>query len=218
MYDTLDLKELEKKAFRATYQDGLWDIYVGCVVLSMSVLAYADASEAYPFLRFGLFLAGLGISYLLFWAGKKYLTTPRLGQVKFGPHRQKRKSTLMIVLSGMLLLQVALLAGTIFLWRNPHIAASLGFTHSGDDLERLLVAITGALIIGLGTAIIAYFNDFGRGYYIAFILSLAVFSLIFFGQPIYLIAAGLLIIVPGVILFIRFMREHPLPPAGASHD
>ena len=218
MSDALDLKNIEKKAFRAAHQDGLWDIYIGGVVLSMSVLAYSTASEAFPLLRYGLFLAGLGLSYLIFWGGKKYLTAPRLGQVKFGPRRQKRKLTLMIVLAGIVLLQVLLLAGTIFLWANPESAARLGFSHTDPDLERLLVAVTGALIVGPSMTLIAYFNDFLRGYYIAFILSLAVFSLIWFGQPIYLIVAALLIIIPGVVLFVRFLREHPLPPAEFSHD
>jgi len=218
MIDSLDLKKLEKKAFRATHQDGIWDIYVGVVVLSMSVLAYSNASEAYPFLRYGLFLIGLGLSYLIFWGGKKYLTTPRLGQVKFGPYRQQRKRTMVIILSGIVLLQVILLAVTIYLWANPQSAASLGLSRTDRDFERLMVAMVGALIVGPSTAIIAYFNDFMRGYYIAFILSLAVFSLIWFGQPIFLIGAGLLILIPGIVLLVRFLRTYPLQPTGVRHD
>jgi hypothetical protein len=218
MLSALDLKELENKAFRATQQDGLWDIYIGCVVLSMSVLAYSNASEAFPLARFSLFLVGLGISYLIFWAGKKYLITPRLGQVKFGPRRQKRKRILAIVLSAMVLLQLILLGGTLLLVSNPQWTADLGFTRTGNDVERMVVAVIGALIVGCSTAIIAYFNDFMRGYYIAIIISLAVFSLIYFGEPIYLIVAALLISIPGVVLFIRFMREHPVPPSQINHD
>jgi hypothetical protein len=218
MSDSLDLKKIEQKAFRATHQDGLWDIYIGGVVLCMSVLAYSTASEAKPFLRFGLYLAGLAVFYLIRWGGKKYLTTPRLGQVKFGPHRQKRKLIMMSVLTGIVLLQVILLVGTILLWKNPQWATSLGLHTSNQDLERMVVAVIGALFVGPSMVLLAYFNDFLRGYYIAFIVSLAVFSLIWFGQPLYLIIAGLLIIIPGVILFVRFLHEHPLPPAEASHD
>jgi len=218
MFDPIDLNKLEQKAFSATHQDGLWDIYIGIVVLSMSFLAYQNASEAFPLLRFGLFIVGLGVAYLIRWGGKKYLISPRMGQVKFGPRRQRRKVTLMIILSGIVLMQLVLLAGTIFLSRNPQWASNLGFTHTGRDRERLLVAIIGALIVGPSTTLIAYFNDFLRGYYIAFILSLAVFSLIWFGQPIYLIIAALLIIVPGAILFVRFLCEHPLPPNEINHD
>jgi hypothetical protein len=217
MSDSLDLKNIEKKAFRATYQDGLWDIYLGGEVLCMSFLAYSTASEAKSFIRFGLFLAGLCVFYLIFWGGKKYLTTPRMGQVKFGPHRQKRKLIMMSVLAGIVFLQVILLVGTIHLWKNPQWATSLGLYTTNRDLERMVVAIIGVLFVGPSMILLAYFNDFLRGYYIAIIVSLAVFSLIWFDQPIYLVIAGLLIMIPGVVLFVRFLREHPLPPAEVSH-
>jgi hypothetical protein len=218
MSDLLDLKNIEQKAFRATHQDGLWDIYIGGVVLSMSVLAYSTASEAKPLLRFSLYLVGMAVFYIIFWGGKKYITAPRLGQVKFGPRRQKRKLIMASVLGGIVLLQVLLLVGTILLWRNPDWATRLGFHPSNRDLERMVVAIAGALFVGPSMLLISYFNDFLRGYYIAVIMSLAVFSLIWFGQPIYLIIAGLVIIIPGLVLFIRFLRKHPLPPTEARHD
>ena len=217
MNNILDLKSLEKKAFRTIHQDGLWDIYMGGVVMSMAVLAYSEASKAFPLVRFSIFLLGLGAAYLVFWAGKKYVTTPRLGQVKFGTQRQKRKRTLVLVLSGIVFVQAAILIGTIFLWKNPQWAMRLGFGQANPDLERLIVAVIGAMFVGPSIALIAYFNDFLRGYYIAFIVSLGVFSLIWFGKPIYLIAAGFLVIVPGVILFVRFIRKYPRPPAEVTH-
>ena len=219
MTNTLDLKMIEKKAFRAVHQDGLWDIYIGGVVLSMSILANTFSSEDdNSLLRFGLYLAGLGLFYLLFWAGKKYITIPRLGQVKFGPRRQKRRLMMMLVLAGIVLLQLVILVGTILLWKNPECAAALGFSQTDPDLERLLVATIGALFVGPSMVFLAYFNEFMRGYYIAVILSLAVFSLIWFGEPVYLILAGLLILIPGVVLLIRFLRNHHLPPAEVSYD
>jgi hypothetical protein len=217
MYNIFDLRSLEKRAFRATHQDGLWDIYMGGVVMSMAILAYNETSDAFPLLRFSLFLLGLGAAYLIFWAGKKYVTTPRLGQVKFGPLRQRRKRILVMVMSGMVFVQVVLLIGTILLGKNPQLAARLGFGQTNQDVERMVVAVIGALFVGPSIALIAYFNDFMRGYYIAFIVSLGVFSLIWFGEPIYLISAGLLILVPGVVLLIRFLRQHPLPPTEVTH-
>jgi hypothetical protein len=218
MSDSLDLKNIEKKAFRATYQDGLWDIYIGGIVMCMAELAYTSAHENLPLLRFGFYLLGLGVFYLIYWGGRKFLTTPRLGQVKFGPRRQRRKLIMTSVLAGMVLLQVMLLIGTILLWRNPSWADSLGLHTSNRDIERMVVAVIGALFVGPSMVMIAYFNDFLRGYYIAFIVSLAVFCLIWFNQPIYLIIAGLLIMIPGILLFVRFMLKHPLPPAEANHD
>jgi len=217
MSTSLDLKSIERKAFRSTHQDGLLDINIGGIVLCMSFLAYTMDDEVSTLFRFGVYLAGAVFFYLIFWAGKKYLTTPRLGQVKFGPQRQKRKLTMVFVLSGIVLMQLLIFAGTMLLWQNPHWAASLGFTGSDPDRERLLVATLGALFVGPSMVILAYFNDFVRGYYIASILSLAVFSLIWFGETVYLVVASLLIMIPGLVLFIRFMRQHPLPPVEAKN-
>jgi MFS family permease len=218
MSDSLDLKNIEKKAFRATYQDGLLDINIGGVVLSMSTQEYSFITDAQPLLRIGLLMAGLVVSNLVFWGGKKYLTIPRLGQVKFGPRRQKRSLILASMLAGIVLLQVIFLVGTILLWRNPEWAISLGLHTSNRDLERMMVALIAALFVGPSMTLIAYFTDFLRGYYIAFILSLGAFSLVWFSQPVYFSIAGLIILIPGVVLFVRFLREHPLPPAEASHD
>jgi hypothetical protein len=214
---SFDLQDIEKRAFRATHQDGLWDIYIGGIVLCMSFLAYTDSGAFSPLLRFGLYLAGMGAFYLLFLGGKKYLTTPRLGQVKFGPRRQRRKLIMALVLSLIVLLQAGIVVSTILLWKNPEWARTLGLAGNGANGERLLVAVIGALFVGPSMVLIAYFNDYLRGYYIAVILSLAVFSLVWFGQPIYLIASGFVILVPGIILFFRFLRAHPLPAPGPYH-
>jgi hypothetical protein len=218
MNNLLNLKSLEKKAFQATDQDGLRDIHMGGIVMSMAVLAYSEASDAFPLLRFSIFLLGLGASFLIFWAGKKYITTPRLGQVKFGPYRERRKRTLVLVLSGIVFVQAVILIGTIILWKNPEWVTRLGFGQTNPDLERLIVAVIGAMFVGPSIALISYFNDFPRGYYIAFIVSMGVFSLVWFGKPSYLIVAGLLVVVPGIILFVRFLRTHPLPPTKVAHD
>ncbi len=218
MSDSLDLKNIEKKAFRTAHQDGLWDIYIGGVVLCMSILVNSTAREDNPLVRFGLYLASIGVFYLIFWGGKKYLTTPRLGYVKFGPDRQKRKMMGRIVLASITFLLAIVLVGTILFWANPHWATSLGLSSSTRDRERLLVAVIGVLIVGPSMILMAYFNDFLRGYYIAIILSLAVFCLIWFDQPVYLIVAGLLILIPGIVLFARFLHQHPHPPVEASHE
>jgi DNA-binding MarR family transcriptional regulator len=38
-------KELECKAFHAMYQDGLWDIYIGLIVVCMSLLYVVDSAD-----------------------------------------------------------------------------------------------------------------------------------------------------------------------------
>ncbi|MCL4561634.1 MAG: hypothetical protein M1281_13600 [Chloroflexi bacterium] len=213
MSDSLDLKDIEKRAFRAEHQDGLYDIYFGGVVLCMTILAVSTGGETYQFSRFVLYMIGLVVLSLLFQGGRKYITTPRLGRVKFGPRRQRRKMILFLVMAGIILVQVAIVVGTSLLLRNPQWAISLGLSQINPDFERLIVAAISALFVGPSMVMISYFMDFLRGYYIAFIASLAVFSLVWFHEPVYLVIAGMLILIPGIVVFIRFLIQHPLPPA-----
>jgi len=217
MTNMINLNNIERKAFRSMHQDGLWDIYVGGSVLSMSVMARSLHSDTFPAASFVIFFLGILLSLLIYRGGKRFITTPRLGQVKFGPQRKRRKLIMILVLSGIVFLQLIILTGSVLLWRNPQWAFNLGLSNMVPDQEKLLVAVIAALFAGPATVLISYFNENMRGYYVAFILSLAVFSLIWFGQPIYLIIAGLLIIIPGVILFIRFLHQYPLPKNEVSN-
>ena len=44
----INLKELERKAFRSTYQDGLWDMYFGLIVICMSFFLYKPTNRVQP--------------------------------------------------------------------------------------------------------------------------------------------------------------------------
>ena len=37
MTEKVDLRELEKKAWKSTFQDGLWDIYIGLLFMGMGL-------------------------------------------------------------------------------------------------------------------------------------------------------------------------------------
>jgi cytochrome c biogenesis protein CcdA len=49
-------------------------------------------------------------------------------------------------------------------------------------------------------------------------MALAVFLMIYLNQPIYPIIIGILIAVPGVVLFLRFLQKYPLQREGAKHE
>ncbi|KAA3662543.1 MAG: hypothetical protein DWQ04_13200, partial [Chloroflexi bacterium] len=85
MTTNIDLKELERRAFKSTFQDGIWDIYLGLMLLPMVIwlllVAHPDdPSTAAVVLTFGFF----AVPIFLFRATKKYLIMPRLGLVQFG--------------------------------------------------------------------------------------------------------------------------------------
>ena len=118
MNTQLNLKELERKAFLTTYQDGLWDLLFGLIVICMSVSYYRPASGYSP-LNIVMFSCSMVLVNVLFWAGKMFITLPRMGQVKFGARRRKRVLTMIIVLSVVVLVQVGLFSFQLAAWANP---------------------------------------------------------------------------------------------------
>jgi hypothetical protein len=203
------LKELERQAFRSTYQDGLWDLYFGLIVICMSIFIYRPASGYSP-LNIVLALSAMVVSYSLFWAGKKYITLPRMGKVQFGAQRQKRKRTLIIVLSVVVMIQVVLVSFQLLAWASPEVGTRFSSLLPNRNVMDLVVASVGALIVGPSMILVAYFKDFPRGYFIAILIALAVFLMIYLNRPIYPIIIGTLIALPGLVLFVRFLQKYPL--------
>ena len=82
MSEDLDLKELEKKAWRSTFEDGIFEIYFGIAYLSLTLGVVLDAVLPSPYNVILIFsIIGLGLTFFLI--GKKYISQPRLGKVKF---------------------------------------------------------------------------------------------------------------------------------------
>ncbi len=216
MDNQLNLKELERKAFRSTYQDGLWDVQWGLIVICMGIFEFRP-DYGYGPRNIFLMLLAFSLANLVFWVGKKFVTVPRMGQVSFGPLRKKKNRTLAIILSAVVLVQAGVVLVTATGWLNAGFGAKLSAL-LGGDLERMLVAAIGSLFVGPAMILIAFFIDFPRGYYIAILMALAVFLMILFNQPIYPILIGALILVPGVVLFVRFVRKYPLHREEAMHE
>ena len=214
---TITLKELERKAFRSTYQDGLWDIYFGLIVICMAIFLHRPATGYSPFNIVLMSISLIG-AYALFWAGKRFITLPRMGQVKFGEKRTRRKKTLVLVLGVVVLIQVTFLVIQIVAWRNPGFGDTLNTFLQEKDAMDLAVATIGSLFVGPSMILIAYFMDFPRGYFIGVMMALAVFLMILLNQPIYSIIIGILIALPGAVLFVRFLRKYPLHGKGSDHE
>lgn len=220
MSTQIDLKEIERKAFRSTYQDGLWDIYYGVIVLCMSIFIYRPA-DGYSARNIILMVLMFSIAYGLFWAGKKYITLPRMGQVRFGAVRKQKGRTLAIVLCLFILIQVGIVGLTNFGWANPEVSTELNnaINKPGSNLSGLLIVATiASLMVGPSMIVIAYFRDFLRGYYIAIMMGLAVFLMIYLNQPVYSIIIGGLIILPGLVLLVRFLKAYPRQPMDMAYE
>jgi len=205
-----DLKQIERRAFRSTYQDGLLDILMGLMVVAMAITIYRPESGYSPMNTIEMLLI-YAVVGSLFWAGKKYITLPRMGQVRFGSTRQHKSKTMAVILGVIVLIQAFVVGMTVFGWLNPVFGAKLVGSFGDYSLEHLAVAALGSFFVGPSMLVIAYFIDFLRGYYIAVLMALAVFLMILVNQPIYPVIIGGLIIVPGVVLLINFLKKYPIP-------
>ena len=213
----LDLKELERKAFRSTYQDGLLDMYFGAIVMAMAFFMYRP-EDGYSPVNIVVSVVVIALAGGLFLAGKMLITLPRMGQVRFGPARKRRARTLAIILGLVVLVQAGIVGLTTLGWLSPQVGAQVNDFLADHSLERLAVAALGSLFVGPPLILIAYFVDFPRGYYIAVMMSLAVFLMILLNRPIYAVVIGGLIFLPGLVLFVRFLKRYPLPQEGGPHE
>ena len=186
-----NLKELEQKAFRSFYQDGIWDIFFGLMMLAMYASTIFDNSgnKALKILPM-IFLEIFAMFFLIY--GKKQITAPRLGQVVFG---QKRKRRLLYV---FLVNLIALAAGIIFIGANSLFSLDLA-------KSELLAPLGMGIWIAFITSIMAYFLDFNRLYIYALIYGSTFAGVLLLDLPILFLAAALLILVPGSVIFFRFL-------------
>ena len=213
----LDLKEIERKAFRSTHQDGLWDMWAGVVVMAMAIFMYRPEAGYSP-TNIIMAMVSIAAAGGLLLAGKMLITVPRMGQVRFGPARKQKGRTLAIILGIVVLVQVGIVGLTALGWLDPQMGAKINDFLADHSLERLAVAALGSLFVGPAMILIAYFMDFPRGYYIAVMMSLAVFLMILLNRPIYALIIGGLILLPGLVLFVRFLKRYPLPQERVSHE
>jgi hypothetical protein len=116
-----------------------------------------------------------------------------------------------IALGVIVLINIGLVVLTALGWANPEQAAALNSFLLERGWMDIAVALVGSLLVGSSLTLMAYFNDFPRGYFIAILASLAVFLMIWLNRPIFPIILGGLIVIPGVVLFIRFLSKYPLP-------
>jgi hypothetical protein len=183
----------------------------------MSIFIYRPASGYSP-MNIILALLAMSVAYSLFWVAKKYITVPRMGQVRFGDIRRKKRTTMAIFLSFVVLAQLIILGLTTLGWLNPEVGARVNSFLKSKDLMDLTVALIGSLFVVSGMTLTAYFSDFPRGYFIAAMMALAVFLMIYLNQPVYPLLIGALMIIPGAVLFFRFLKRYPLADEAGRNE
>ncbi|NVM44534.1 MAG: hypothetical protein HWN79_06435, partial [Candidatus Lokiarchaeota archaeon] len=153
MAEHIDIKAMEKKAWISTLQDGLWDIYFGLLIMGMGFSwlgGFFGLPETVDVLV-TIFGWDTGV-ILVFFLGKKFITQPRMGFVKFGQIRKKRNKLLGLFIG---LMVVFTLITFIFTLIGMFQLQLPGF---------MVMLLIGLLFITLPFSIIAYFLQLKRLY------------------------------------------------------
>ncbi|MHA1916288.1 MAG: hypothetical protein ACW986_19300 [Promethearchaeota archaeon] len=208
MSDNIDLEALEKKTWRTTLVDGIFEIYLSILHLSLTigiVLGELIPALYSSIISYSIIFIGL----IFFIIGKKYISQPRLGKVKFGRARMARKLKTVIILTvNFFIVLIIYLIGAL----NPQFRLILP--------PYLYGLIIGLLFVTLPLSFVAYVLQFTRLYIIALLFGLGFFfdellALLLIPEPFdSLLAFGMIsiaILSIGIVVFIRFLRKYPLP-------
>jgi hypothetical protein len=205
--ENINLKELEKKAYKSTFQDGLWDIFLGVIFLGFSLTVLEFDSEFELVFKYFLIVAPCNLgAVLILILGKRYITIPRLGYVEFGPKRQKAKERLKY----FIIMNITAFALVIVL----PLSGILGDLPIGNYSTALII---GFVVIWLPLSVLAFILKFSRLYIYAIMGGISFFlTEIFFplvGEPLDTILSfgiiGGIIFIIGIIFLIKFIKKYP---------
>ena len=214
----LSVKEAERKAFRlSNSQDGLYDIFFGTYFVLLSVMPWLDENGLRTPWNVVLVMA---LGFLILFCVillKKFIVAPRIGQVRYGADRKKRMKRLAIVMAVLFVVTLILFGMTVtaIYLREPIFN---GFNSASEWIFPLDIVHTAAgVFIFAIFSLIGYMNDYARLYLYGFLFGLGyVISTVLqdmTGNPTYWpgMLAGAIAAVIGMIIFIRFLRDYPLP-------
>lgn len=211
MAEQISLREAERKAFRASYSDGLWDILLGCFFLAFAIGPFLSPTLG-DFWSSALFLPFWGLVLLGVWLVRKRVVRPRVGMVKLGRARKARLMTFRVVM--LTVNVIALILGLL---------AAIGFARVPGRMIMIVFGLI--LLVAFSTA--AYFLDFRRLYLYGLMVGLS--PLVgewlwvsgfasHHGFPITFGTAAGIMILTGLIIFVRLVRGNPLPLEGIPSE
>lgn len=206
----LDLDSLERSVFRRSLSHGLIDIAIGCVLILPAAGPNVSSAGLGDFWGSAVFLPLWGVAALVLWVVHRRCVAPRLGYVQFAPPRRRRLIAFNVIMLGLGV--VALVAGAI------------SCSHFGLLSAQFHGAAVGVFVIA-GFALAAHYLELRRLYFYGLLIVAAplVGELLWkyagvphHGFPVtFGLAAGLCMVV-GLVLLVRLIVRHPLPPRDAN--
>lgn len=204
MSHNISLEKIERKVFTTAFQDGLWDIFIGCIVLMFAVAPFLSTIGLGDFWSSAVFIPFWALVYLIIWLIKKFVVTPRIGVVKFGPSRKVKMSRFLVMAT------VVGIVGSILGILSAHI----------NDAPGWVYVTTFGLLVLIGFSVAAYFMDFARLYLYGVLIALSPLvgewlyiqvGALHHGFPITFGTTAGIIILVGLIKLTLLLRDHPIP-------
>ena len=194
MAEQINLKKIERKAYTSYHQDGLIDVFAGFLILSFGVWLILDMAWMGWILWF--------VAVSAYAAAKRVFTIPRIGFVKFAPHRVK-----VLVAIAVIVFSLSALLGVV---------AFMQVLGGGTPIWLLFAIENHMLVFGVSVAtsfcVVGYTFRIRRLYAYA-LLTLIMFvagHFLYFPLYYYVILLGTLILLFGLAMLIRFARRYPV--------
>jgi len=201
MIEKIDLKKIEKQTYQSTFTDGLYDMAYGSLLFFIAI-APILREILYPSYIIFLILP----ASLILILGKKFITIPRIGIVKFNQNRTKSQHKLMLLIAILAPITIIMVILTFLGIYNIRVGGYIVPVAAGLFALSLL-------------SLIAYIMEYSHFYLYAVSIGLGIplAELLepLFGEPLdYIFSFGIsgtLILIYGIITLIKFIKRYPIP-------
>ncbi|MFC1926844.1 hypothetical protein ACFLWV_03745 [Chloroflexota bacterium] len=196
MATNTDFQRIEKKVWASYFQDGLWDLFMGLLMLGMGITALTDERPAVYATGFAI----IALSVLVFSIGKRLITYPRIGRVKFGFYRKKKQRKVMIIVGFCVILG---LFGSVM--------GYFGLTPNKELPDAIAALIFGIVFLAIFGSM-AYFMEFNRLYAYGLLLAISMALEVALDSSVgsfTMLVSGAITVFVGVLITLRFMRKYP---------
>lgn len=205
----INLNEIEKKAWTSYFKDGLYEIVMAHILLVGMLSSTLTEFGVADIIRISIYIPIMFLGVFFVYFGKKYITTPRLGKVKFKSDRRKNISKLRIAIFTFVILSI-----------------SIAIAAMTDNLNKSLpMSIIVPSLMFLFFAVAAYYQDYPRFLISGFVFALSEIIYIYVESKGIITGRGVLSYgIPGVCILIlglyslyKFLKKYPKPESEVPH-
>jgi len=203
MSTTINFEKLEEKVFTTMHKDGLLDVFIGIVLLQFVVgplltdIGFSDFEASSAFIPVWL------ITFIAYFLIKRFVTKPRIGNIKPGFKRKSKMIKVNIILT--LILFTGFLTGLLY-------------EQFADSIRMQFPLMISMLILAVAS-VTAYYLDITRFYYYGLLIALGPIigemlwnngMVSHHGYPLVFGILSIVLISIGIIQFFRFIQAYPV--------